>query len=115
MPPRLLVQTRVPDHPVLLAVGRGEPAEVAAAEEAMRRSAGLPPFSALAAVSGPLASAYVADVRLAAAGRAVSFSELAEARYLVQAPDHVDLCDLLAGVARPPGRGLRVEVDPTAI
>jgi primosomal protein N' (replication factor Y) (superfamily II helicase) len=114
-PSRLLVQTRVPDHPVLVAVGRGAPGEAAAAEEAMRRSAGLPPFSALAAVSGPLSSGYVDDLRVAAAGGAVTFSELADARYLVQAPDHGDLCDLLAGVPRPPGRGLRVEVDPAAI
>jgi primosomal protein N' (replication factor Y) len=112
---RVLVQTRVPEHPVLVAVGRGEPGAVAAAEASMRRSAGLPPFSALAAVSGPLASGYVEDLRATAAGSAVTFSELADARYLVQAPDHVELCDLLAGVARPAGRGLRVEVDPAAV
>jgi primosomal protein N' (replication factor Y) len=111
---RVLVQTRVPDHPVLVAVGRGEPGEVAPAEESLRRSAGLPPFSALAAVSGALASAYVADLRAAAAG-AVTVAEVDAARYLVQAPDHVELCDLLARVARPAGRGLRVEVDPTAV
>jgi primosomal protein N' (replication factor Y) len=115
---RVLVQTRVPDHPVLGAVGRGEPGAVGAAEESMRLGAGLPPFSALAAVSGPLAGGYVEDLRAAAAGGvggAVTFSELAEARYLVQAPDHGDLSDLLAGVPRPAGRGLRVEVDPAAV
>jgi primosomal protein N' (replication factor Y) len=112
---RVLVQTRVPDHPVLVAVGRGEPGAVAPAEESMRRSAGLPPFSALATVSGSLASGYVEDLRRAAAGSGVTISELAQARYLVQAPDHGDLCDLLAGVARPAGRGLRVEVDPATV
>ena len=63
---RILVQTRVPDHPVLLAVARGEPADIFAAEEAMRSSAGLPPFSALAAVSGSLARGYVDALREAA-------------------------------------------------
>ncbi len=62
---RVLVQTRVPDHPVLLAVARGEPADIFAAEESMRASAGLPPFSALAAVSGPLANGYVDALRAA--------------------------------------------------
>jgi hypothetical protein len=63
-----------------------------------------------------LAAGYVEDLRAAAAsGGVVTVSELAEARYLVQAPDHGELCDLLAGVPRPAGRGLRVEVDPAAV
>jgi len=112
---RLLVQTRVPDHPVLHAVARGDLSEVAEAEEAMRRSARLPPFSALAALSGPLAAGYADALREAGAGTGVTFSELPEAAYLVQAPDHGALCDLLAAVPRPGGRGLRVAVDPAAI
>ena len=116
---RILVQTRVPDHPVLLAVARGEPADIFGAEESMRASAGLPPFSALATVSGQLANGYVDGLRLAGAGAAAgagaTFSELGEDRYLVQAPSHAELCDLLASVPRPPGRGLRVEVDPATL
>jgi primosomal protein N' (replication factor Y) len=111
---RVLVQTRVPDQPVLLAVARGEPADIFPAEESMRRSARLPPFSALAAVSGALANGYVEALRPAAAS-GVTFSELAADRFLVQAPGHGELCDLLARVPRPPGRGLRVEVDPAAL
>ena len=124
---RLLVQTRVPDHPVLLAVRRGEPAAVAVAEESMRRSAGLPPFSALAALSGPLAPEYADALRAAGSvsgpggvsgiggAGGISLSQLPDGRTLVQAPDHTTLCDLLGAVPRPSGRGLRVEVDPTAI
>jgi primosomal protein N' (replication factor Y) len=112
---RLLLQTRVPDHLVLRAVVKGAPAEVAPEEEAMRRSAGLPPFSALAAVSGSQADDYAAEVRRLGAERGVSVSALPDGRHLVRAPDHAVLCDLLATVPRPPGRGLRVEVDPTAI
>ena len=112
---RVLVQTRVPDHPVLQAVARGEPGTLAAGEESMRRSAGLPPFTALAALSGPLAAGYVDSLREAAAGTNVTFSELPDGRHLVQAPDHGALCDLLGGAPRPAGRGLRVEVDPAAI
>jgi primosomal protein N' (replication factor Y) len=112
---RVLVQTRVPDHPVLLAVWRGDPGALTDAEEAMRRSAGLPPFSALAALSGPSAPDYAESLRLAAAGTAVAIAELPDGRRLVQAPDHGTLSGLLAAVPRPPGRGLRVEVDPAAI
>ena len=54
---RVLVQTRVPDHPVLLAVARGEPADDLRRRGGDAASAGLPPFSALAAVSGALARA----------------------------------------------------------
>jgi hypothetical protein len=45
----------------------------------------------------------------------VTFSELPDGRSLVQAPDHSVLCALLGVVPRPAGRGLRIEVDPTAI
>jgi primosomal protein N' (replication factor Y) (superfamily II helicase) len=112
---RLLVQTRVPDHPVLQAVARGDLSEVAVGEESMRRSARLPPFSALASLSGPLAAGYAEALREAGAGTGVTLSELPDAAYLVQAPDHGALCDLLAAVPRPGGRGLRMAVDPAAI
>jgi primosomal protein N' (replication factor Y) len=108
---RVLVQTRVPDHPVLEAVALGQPAPVLAEEAAVRQMASLPPFVALALVSGALASAYARSLGRAA-GESVSVSELADERFLVRAPDHESLCDLLAAVPRPQGRGLRVEVDP---
>lgn len=112
---RVQAQTRVPDHPVLAALARGEPAPVLAEEEDVRRASGLPPFAALALVSGTLAPAYAEALESGGAGAAVTVSPLGERRYLLRAPDHEPLCDLLAGVARPPGRGLRVEVDPTTV
>jgi hypothetical protein len=77
-----------------------------------------------------LAPEYADALRLAVAGpdgsgggggggggglAAVAFSEMADGGYLVQAPNHDVLCDLLANVPRPAGRGLRVAVDPAAI
>jgi primosomal protein N' (replication factor Y) len=114
-PGRVLVQTRAPDHPVLTAVVRGDPAAALAGEQEMRLAAGLPPFSALAALSGPRAEAYAADLEAAGAERGLSVSDLPDGRRLVRAPDSVALSDALAAVPRPPGRGLRIEVDPTAI
>jgi primosomal protein N' (replication factor Y) len=118
---RVLVQTRVPEHPVLAAVALGEPAPVLAAEADIRRVSGLPPFSAVALVSGVLAESYAAALMdaLVAFGEPrrsdVSVSPLDEGRFLVQAAEHRSLCDLLAAVPRPPGRGLRVEVDPPTV
>jgi primosomal protein N' (replication factor Y) len=113
---RVLAQTRVPDHPVLVAAAAGDPVPVLDAEADVRRASGLPPFSALAVVSGPLAPAY-ADGLVAAAGDdpSVSVAPLEAAKFLAQASGHRQLCDLLAGVTRPPGRGLRVEVDPISL
>ena len=63
---RVQVQTRVPDHPVLAALARGQPAPVLEEEVAIRRASALPPFNALALVSGALAPAYADALRVAA-------------------------------------------------
>ena len=113
---RVQTQTRVPEHPVLVAAAAGEPVTVLEAEADIRRASALPPFSALALVSGTLAGAYAQGLASAATARPrVSVTPLDDARFLVQAPDHRELCDLLAETPRPTGRGLRVEVDPTAL
>ena len=86
------------------------------AEADIRRASALPPFSSLALVSGTLAGAYIESLAAATtANPRVSVTPLDEARFLVQAPDHRELCDVLAGTPRPAGRGLRVEVDPTTL
>jgi primosomal protein N' (replication factor Y) len=119
---RVLAQTRVPEHPVLAALAVGEPAPVLAEEEDIRRASGLPPFTAVAMLSGPLGETYAASLTeaLSSAGAGaeasgVTVSPLGEGRFLAQAPGHRPLCDLLATVPRPPGRGLRVEMDPTTV
>ena len=128
---RMQAQTRVPDHPLLQAVALGEPTAVLAEEAAIRRSSGLPPFSALAVVSGALAPAYAESLRqevdgegdVGAAGGAatasgtddISVSPLGDDRFLLRAGAHEPLCDLLARTPRPPGRGLRVELDPVSL
>jgi hypothetical protein len=84
-------------------------------EEQIRRDSGLPPFSALAVVSGSQSGDYIEALPPSAVAAGVTTSELAADRYLVRADSHEALCDALAGAARPPGRGLRIEVDPTAL
>jgi primosomal protein N' (replication factor Y) len=124
---RLQVQTRVPDHPLLAAISRGEPAEVLAEEVAIRRASALPPFAALALVSGVLAPAYGEALRgevdgptgptgtMGPAPTTTSVLPLGDDRFLLRADSHEPLCDLLARTPRPPGRGLRVEVDPVSL
>jgi len=120
---RVQVQTRVPDHPVLEAAVRGEPADVLEEEVAVRRQSALPPFAALALLSGALAPAFAEVVTRQAQtdgvdtpeSASVTISALSDDRFLVRAPSHTPLCDVLARAPRPPGRGLRVEVDPASV
>lgn len=109
-PGRLLVQTRQPQHPALLAALRADPAILAASEAAVRAELRLPPVTALAVVSGPAAGDYGRGLA-AAAPSGTEVRELPGGAWSVLAPDHDRLAGLLAAVPRPTGR-LRVEVDP---
>jgi len=104
----VMVQTRLPDHVVLAAAVHGDPGLVSAPELALRRALALPPAAALALASGPGAP------ELAAHLVGVEVAPLGDDRFLVRAPDHVELCDALAAAGRPKGR-LRLEVDPTDV
>jgi primosomal protein N' (replication factor Y) len=106
---RLLLQTRLPRHEVVLAALYGDPDRVSAAEAERRRPLGWPPFTAMAHVSGAPAAEYVAGL-----STTVQVLGPADGAYLVRAPDHGVLCDALAATPRPPGR-LRVAVDPLRV
>jgi primosomal protein N' (replication factor Y) len=103
----VLVQTRLPDHPVLEAAVHGDPSVTTDHELALRRELSLPPASALALLSRQAAGAYARALE----PTGVDLAELGEDRWLVRAPDHTVLCDALAATERPAG-ALRVEVDP---
>lgn len=113
---RVLVQTRLPDHEVIQAAVRADPTVASRAEADRRTLLRFPPVAAMAAVSGAAAPAFVASLRSAIAA---ALPEHAAAEvlgpsddvWLVRAPDHVVLLDLLRATPRPPGR-LRVAVDP---
>jgi primosomal protein N' (replication factor Y) len=85
-----------------------DPSRLAVVEAARRAAIRFPPETAIAAVSGQAAAAFVAalppDAEVEVLGPATD-------RWLLRAPDHRALCDALAATPRPPGR-LRVEVDP---
>ncbi len=118
----LVIQTRVPDHPVIKAVLAGDPDIFTSTESAIRRKLSLPPYSAVARLSGPGAQAYAHMVERTAGkdatGSAICVNELPGGAWVVSAgngrADHKALCDLLAATKRPAQR-VRVEVDPPSL
>ncbi len=105
---RLVVQTRMPEHEVLQAVLHADPGRLAEAELARRRLLNLPPWSALAKVSGPPAGEFIARL---GSPDGIDLMGPRDGAWLVRAPDHGRLSEVLAAVERPKGR-LRIEVDP---
>jgi primosomal protein N' (replication factor Y) len=105
---RMLVQTRVPGHEVLDAALHADPSRLAVVEAARRVALRFPPESAVAAVSGAGAEAFVAGL---ASSPDLEVLGPAGGRWLLRAPDHTALCGALAATPRPAGR-LRIEVDP---
>lgn len=102
---RVLVQTRVPQHEVLDAALHADPGRLVAVERNRRAALDLPPYSAMAVVSGESADVFAGAVR------GVEVLGPDEGRWLLRAPDYTTLCNALANTPRPPGR-LRVDVDP---
>jgi primosomal protein N' (replication factor Y) (superfamily II helicase) len=101
---RLLVQTFLPRHEVLQAVLHADPGRAAKVELSRRELLGLPPFAALASISGSGAGDYAAATGLEASstGDAV----------LLRAPTWEVLGAALAATPRPKGSRLRIAVDP---
>ncbi len=101
---RLLVQTFLPRHEVLQAVLHADPARAAKVELGRRELLGLPPFAALAAVSGAGAAEFAAATGLEASAdgdvvllRAATWEQLGRA---------------FEATPRPKSARLRIEVDP---
>ncbi len=133
----LLLQTRVPEHEVVLAAVDADPLRVADAERPSRRALGFPPFGGLAELSGEVDAVAQACGALRAASFAPDQPEsgvpargVPESwvtvlgpvddgkRALVRAPDFTRLCDALVlpevDAAHAVGR-LRVDVDPRRV
>jgi len=112
----LLLQTRLPEHEVVVAARDGAPLVVAEAERARRRVLGWPPFGGVAELTGETgAVAAACDALRAIASVTVLGPVDGGARALVRAASVRELCDALAhpsvDAAHAVGR-LRVDVDP---
>ena len=101
----------LPEHEVVRAAQRGDPTIVTDAERSRREMLELPPFGALAEVTGAGAADLVAqlDPGVVAVGRS------GDDRYVVRAADWTDLGRELNRAERLPGTRVRVAVDPPRI
>ena len=107
---RVMLQTRIGDHEVLNAALHADPDRLVVVERSRREALGLPPFTALAVISGQSAALFVAGI----AKGVVTVSGPDDGRWMVSAPTHEDLSTALGAVKRPPGR-LRIEMDPQRV
>lgn len=108
---RLVVQTRQPYHEIFEAVLHANPARLVEPELERRRLLNLPPFSALARVSGSSASVFVEDI---GALDGIEVMGPRDGSWLVRATGTDELEAAISTVERPSGR-LRIEVDPARV
>jgi len=117
---RLIVQTRQPDHEVVLALLKGQPGLVADVETARRRMLEFPPFGAVAEISGDDTAVRAATdelTRFDVAAASVRVLGPTDGRALVVASSSDVLADALGlahAAARTEGR-IRVVVDPPRV
>ncbi len=106
---RIVVSTRAPDHPVLMAAQSADMTSFVSAELETRRMLGLPPFTAMAELSG--ASAEEMADRLMGVEDISVVGPRPDGRFLATAHDHDVLSEALTD-ARRSGERVRVVVDP---
>ncbi|HEX4980389.1 MAG TPA: hypothetical protein VFV63_01770 [Ilumatobacteraceae bacterium] len=102
---RIVVQTLLPGHEVIRAAQLADPGRLAEHEALSRRTFGLPPYCALAAVSGAGSDEFVTGLH----GVEVSGGD---AHYLVRTDEWMALGTALLDAERPRGSRLRIAVDP---
>jgi primosomal protein N' (replication factor Y) len=105
---RLLVQTFLPQHEVVRAAQHADPGRLVEPERARRQLLGLPPFAALAAISGAGSDDVAAALR-ELDGIAVGGTDGA---FTIRAATWEGLGRAITSVPRPKGARLRIEVDP---
>ena len=108
---RVVVQTRQPEHEVILAAGRGDPSLVAVAERDRRRPLRLPPYGAQVSISGEGASALIDSFGMV---KGVQVRGPLDGRWLLRAESHTPILDRLAEIERPAAR-VRIDVDPLRV
>ena len=109
--PTVLVQTFNPDHEVLDAAVRADPQIVVHAERERRSMLGLPPYGALASVTGAFSDEVVAQLDR----ELVQVGGDGDDRYLVRSRDWTTLGEAINATTRPPGSRVRVAVDPPRV
>jgi len=105
---RVLIQTRIPQHPVLEAARTADPGSLARTELRIRRELRQPPEAHWAIISGSAATEFVRSI-----GNPEGLEILGPSndRWRIRSVDREHLVAALKSVDRPPGR-LRIEIDP---
>jgi primosomal protein N' (replication factor Y) len=114
---RILVQTRLPRHEVIEAAVRADPGLLAETERPRRKFLDLPPYAALARLTGDPPALAAAAHTLRSAGGDINVSRSDADAVLVRAASSERLADALAAAiaaGRPAGR-LRAEADPLRV
>ena len=109
--PEVLVQTFSPNHEVLRAASAGDPNVVVESERTRRKMLGLPPYGALASISGTGAVEFVDHIDRSA----VDVGGDETSGFLARAADWTALGEALNATDRPKGSRLRVVVDPPRV
>jgi primosomal protein N' (replication factor Y) len=107
---RMLIQTFLPDHDVITAAVRADPGRMTDGVQTRRQLLELPPYAALAAVSGSGSASIVEQLR--ADGRVRVGGEDPT---LVRAPGWDTLGDALSAIERTRGDRVRIAVDPPRV
>jgi primosomal protein N' (replication factor Y) len=105
---RILIQTFLPDHPVIHAALLADPGRIVEGERQRRHMLGLPPYGAYAELSGTGSDDFVASLD---PPDGVLIAQDGD-QYVVRAPDWMTLGATLNAGVRPPGSRLRIAVDP---
>ena len=109
--PEVMIQTFDPAHEVVRAAVAADPTIVTEIERERRSMLALPPFGALASVSGGFSAEVVDQLDRSA----VQVGRAGDDRYLVRSDTWERLGESLNAAERPPGARIRVEVDPPRV
>lgn len=109
--PEVMIQTFNPDHEVVQAAYRADPDIVLDVERSRREMLHLPPYGAIASISGGFSDEVIDQLDR----DVVQVGHIDDDRYLVRAESWTVLGTELNAAERPPGARIRVEVDPARI
>ena len=109
---RLLLQTFLPRHEIVQAALLADPGRLTGPETERRRLLSLPPFAALAALSGPGHDSVAESLRNVDGVSVGAASGRPDAVDLARAATWDELGQALIAAPRPKGSRVRVEVDP---
>ena len=105
---RLIIQTRQPEHEVLQAALHANPEKLIDAESERRKLLQLPPYSALAQISGDSAIDMVESLK---SNPDIEIMGPREGSWLLRAVNNEELSKAILRVGRPKGK-IRIEIDP---